>query len=47
MSKNKKIEETEEFIFFFQKEETYLWNVCCPEYHDRNLKDKAMQNPSF
>ena len=47
MSKNKKIEETEEFIFFFQKEETCLWNVCCPEYHDRNLKDKAMQNPSF
>ena len=45
MSKNKKIEETEEFIFFFQKE-TCLWNVCCPEYHDRNLKDKAMQNLS-
>ena len=49
MSKNKKIEGTEEFIFFFQKE-TCLWNVCCPEYHDhdhdRNLKDKAMQNLS-
>ena len=26
MSKNKKIEETEEFIFFFQKE-TCLWNI--------------------
>ena len=45
MSKNKKIEETEEFIFFFRKE-TCLWNVCCPEYHDRNLKDKAMKNLS-
>ena len=42
MEKNAKIEQTEEFIFSFQTEKC-LWDVCCKEYHDRNLKEKSLE----